>query len=390
MMFLFSSFFAWILHDYGYDGLKHVGDMKHCENSDCTGKGIVLRITLAMVLFSSFLAAILIGVRDSSNPRSFLQNDFFSAKWMLLQLVLVACLFISNESAVEFGKVAAAGAGIFLFIGGIVLLLEFAHAWNDAWVEKFDSTTSDGSHWGKIILGTAFFFYSISIVVWALLFKYFGGDGCDETTAFVSVTVILSVAVTLLTLPDRIQTGALLPCSIVVLYCTWLCASAVLSIPLDNDSTCEARHSSVNETTESFMQVISFMFTIFSITYSTIRLASSSESLTASKTQSLLGENKEGAAVAPAPEAGENVIAAGDTQIPYNYTFFHVSFALGAMFLAMTLIEWDFEIHTETEDISGGSEWANVYIKMASQWATFLLYTWTLIAPIVCSSRDFS
>lgn len=33
---------------------------------------------------------------------------------------------------------------------------------------------------------------------------------------------------------------------------------------------------------------------------------------------------------------------------------------------------------------------AAVWIKMAASWVIAALYGWTLIAPVVCSNRDFS
>eukprot|EP00298_Acanthocystis_sp_HF-20_P007052 c16750_g2_i3.p1 GENE.c16750_g2_i3~~c16750_g2_i3.p1 ORF type:complete len:444 (+),score=141.69 c16750_g2_i3:44-1333(+) len=390
MMFIISAFLCWILHDYGYNGLKHVGDMKNCVNADCTGTGIVLRICFAMVLLFSFLCVLLCGVRESSHPRSFLQNDIFPVKWLLLFGIMTASLFLSNESTIEFGYVCSAGAGIFLFIG-IVLLLEFAHSWNDSWVEKLDN--GDEKFWGRVIIGTAAFLYAVSITAWALLFVYFGGDGCDETTAFLSVTVVMSVLVTALTIPEKIQNGAILPCSVVVLYCTWLCTSAILSIPIDNQSACAARHSKVDATTEKFMEAISLTFTIFCIGYATIRLATSSSSLAASKTQALIGgdvtQGEGGSTSETKTDKDEKVEMVEDIQ--YNYSFFQLTFALGSMYLAMVLIDWN--IHLQTKDageLGQMSDWGNVWIKMASQWATYLLYIWTLIAPLVFPDRDFS
>jgi len=267
---------AWILKGYGYEGLQHVGAMKDCDNDQCTGTGAVLRITLAMVLLSSFLAVLVLGVSDSHNPRAVAQNDFFSLKWLMLALAVVGCLFMSNESVIQYGYVAAVGGGMFLFIG-IILLLEFAYSWNDSWVEKYD--TSGEKIWAYLIVASSFVMYGLSIAVWVLLLVFWGGDHCKHTNAFVAVTIVLSVISTALTLPAKVQNGALLPCSVVVLYCSYIASSAILSIPQDETSQCVALHSRVGDQMQQLMRAAGMVLTIFCVGYATIRAASSGQDL---------------------------------------------------------------------------------------------------------------
>lgn len=384
MMFVMVSSIAWILRDHGFQGLKHVGDMKSCLDDTCTGRGIVLRMSLAMVLLASFICLTVLGVSSSTSPRAVFQNDFFAVKWLVLAIAVVGCMFISNESAVEYGYVAAVGSGFFLFFG-VILVLEFAYGWNDSWVAKYDETGE--KFWAALIVGSSFLVYSGCITIWVLLVQYFGGDGCTHTNAFVAVTVVLSVGVTLLTLPAKIQQGAILPCGVVILYSTWLCASAVMSIPLDNNSACQARHVALGDSAQKGMQAVGVIFTIFCVGYATIRAASSGQEITPVKARpdaSLLDSEK-GDAVEAKAEEDE-----GDST-QYNYSFFQLVYALGAMYIGMILIDWKIEFSDKNGETFGTmSDWANVWIKMATQWLTFLLYTWTLIAPLVCGDRDFS
>jgi len=383
-MFVLSAFIAWILKGYGYDGLKHVGDMKLCDNEVCTGTGAVLRITLAMVLVSSLLAVLVLGVSDSQNPRAVVQNDFFSVKWLMLAVATVGCLFISNQSAIEYGYVAAVGGGLFLFIG-IVLLMEFAYSWNDMWVEKLDSTGE--KIWGYLIVGSSFVMYGLSIAIWVILLVFWGGDHCTHTNTFVAITIVLSVISTIITLPEKVQNGALLPCSVVVLYCTYICSSAILSIPQDDTSKCLALHSRVSGQTQQVMRAAGMVVTIFCVGYATIRAASSGNNLSAVQVRpdpkSLISDK--GDEVKPEAEPDE------EDAVQYNYTFFQVVYALGAMYLAMVLIDWEIQFHVHSGEKFGNmSTWSTVWIKMGSQWATFALYMWSLLAPFACPGRDFS
>lgn len=72
--------------------------------------------------------------------------------------------------------------------------------------------------------------------------------------------------------------------------------------------------------------------------------------------------------------------------VPYNYAFFHLVFALASTYLAMLLTGWG----------SGSEEralmdigWASVGMKLATQWATGLLYLWALVAPTLLEDRSF-
>lgn len=385
VMFVVYAIIAWILKDHGYDGLKHVGDMKNCRDDVCTGTGMVLRMSLAMVLLSSLLCILLIGVDSSKSPRAVIQNDFFGVKWILLGCTMVGTMYLSNQSAIEFGYVAAVGGGLFLVIG-ILLVLEFAYSLNDSLVEYLDN--SGEKMWGFLILGIAFLCYAGSITIWTLLLVYYGGDGCDETNTFVALTIVFSVFVTLLTLPKKVEQGAILPCSVVVLYASWLCASAVLGMPVDNANSCGARHSGLTQDMEEIMKAGGIMFTIFCVGYATVRAASSGQDLTGGTPQSgnttgMLDTEKGGAQMTEEAEPDE------EDGVQYNYSFFQLVYALGAMYLAMVLINWQVTFQEKNRSLGTMSQWADVWIKMATQWVTFALYTWSLIAPLVCTGRDF-
>jgi len=75
---------------------------------------------------------------------------------------------------------------------------------------------------------------------------------------------------------------------------------------------------------------------------------------------------------------------------------FHLVMACAAMYMAMLLTTWG-----STQDVSAREQGshskvaydlnkASMWIKISTQWATILLYTWTLVAPLVLKNRDFS
>ena len=79
--------------------------MKDCADDNCTGHGIVYRITLGMTIVSSFLAVLLYRVKSANSPRAVVQNEFFAVKWLALVGVIVGCVYVDNEAISQYGTV---------------------------------------------------------------------------------------------------------------------------------------------------------------------------------------------------------------------------------------------------------------------------------------------
>ena len=76
--------------------------------------------------------------------------------------------------------------------------------------------------------------------------------------------------------------------------------------------------------------------------------------------------------------------------VAYNYTFFHLIFGLASMYVAMLINGWS-TVDSETGDlVMVGHSWTSVWVKVVSSWITYLLYYWTLVAPILLPDRDWS
>lgn len=354
--------------------------MEDCRNETCTGTGIVLRFSFGMSLVSGMWCILLYGVESSKDPRGRLQNDFFSLKWLILGVVVVASFWLSNEDTKNYAYVSAVGSGFFI-VFGIVLLLEWAHTWNDTWVQYYDDTGS--KFWATAILVCAALLYGASITVWALLIDHFGGSDCDHTNAFVSLTIIFSVVVSITSVLEVVKQGAILPSAVITFYATFLCASAITDIPLSADSKCDARHQRVSDETQDLLYSVGIIFTILATGYATIRSASRGESLGPASKEKVKGDTESGEVTAEAEEDEEEATE-------YNYSFFHFVYGTGAMYLGMVLINWDLTLELKDETLGSGSSWTPVYIKMASQWCVFAIYMWSLVAPLILSDRDFS
>merc|ERR1712224_502414 len=76
------------------------------------------------------------------------------------------------------------------------------------------------------------------------------------------------------------------------------------------------------------------------------------------------------------------------------HLIFHIVMMASSMYLSMMVTNWEDINATNVTTVSGSSTVSfasetGMWVKYASVWATFLLYIWTLIAPLCCANRDF-
>jgi len=85
---------------------------------------------------------------------------------------------------------------------------------------------------------------------------------------------------------------------------------------------------------------------------------------------------------------GQEVYDDESTAVAYNYSFFHFTFFLASLYIMMTLTNWYSPQGADFTKLN--SNWASVWVKMATSWVCVALYVWTLIGPVVLPDRDFS
>jgi len=73
----------------------------------------------------------------------------------------------------------------------------------------------------------------------------------------------------------------------------------------------------------------------------------------------------------------------------YNYSLFHLIFLLATCWVA-TLLTQSIDPNNNSDFTPLGRTYAASWIKIISAWVCYLIYTWSLVAPIVLTGRDFS
>lgn len=75
-----------------------------------------------------------------------------------------------------------------------------------------------------------------------------------------------------------------------------------------------------------------------------------------------------------------------------QYSWFHVIFAMAAMYVAMLLTDWNVvrtaaKHASADEDVYIGRSEVAMWIRVVSSWVCMLLYMWSLVAPVIMPDR---
>ncbi|XP_028926693.1 serine incorporator 3 [Ornithorhynchus anatinus] len=387
---------------------------------DCdalVGFKAVYRVHFALTVFFFLFALIMVNVKSSSDWRGAVQNGFWFFKIAAVVGIMVGAFYIPNRPfSTAWFVIGAGGAAIFIVIQ-LVLLIDFAHGWNESWVGRMEE--GNARCWYAALLFFTGLFYVLSIVATALFFvHYTKPDGCTENKFFISVNVILCVLVSVFSILPQVQEyqprSGLLQSSVITFYTMYLTWSAMSNEP---DSYCNPSLLSIisqlagptpapgNATAPpaasappaphgtrrwwDAQSVVGLLLFACCLVYSSIRSSANGQArkLTLSGSDSVILE--EAPPRGPGAEEGQARRAVDNERegVQYSYSLFHFMLGLASLYIMMTLTNWyspDADFQTVT------SKWPAVWVKISSSWFCLGLYAWTLFAPLVFTDRDFS
>ena len=207
-----------ILSDAWQSGCTDLGTQEMVER--CAGNAGVYRSSFSAVVFF-LLAGIAVACKKTAN------REAWPAKYVLFVFLVAAMCLVPNDPFFlkVYMNIARVG-GIFFILFQQIVFVDIAMNWNDSWVEKSNKAeeeeTGSGQKWLYAILVSAAFLFLASFIAWVLLFVYFGS--CPTNTAFITITVLLSICITLAQLSGG--EGSLLSSATISTYATMLCYSA--------------------------------------------------------------------------------------------------------------------------------------------------------------------
>ncbi|KAM4871660.1 serine incorporator 2 isoform 2-T2 [Thomomys bottae] len=358
----------------------------------------VYRMCFATAAFFFLFTLLMVCVRSSRDPRAAIQNGFWFFKFLILVGITVGAFYIPDGSFSEiwfyFGVV---GSFLFILIQ-LILLIDFAHSWNQRWLGKAEEC--DSRAWYAGLFFFTFLFYALSIAAIALMFVYYTKSStCHEGKIFVSLNLTFCFCVSIIAVLPKVQeaqpNSGLLQASVVTLYTMFVTWSALSNVP---DQKCNP-HLPVPQSNESLPEgpvnyetqwwdapsivglVIFILCTLF------IGLRSSDHRQVNSLMQTeecpeAMQQQQQQQQVACEGRAFDNE----QDGVTYSYSFFHFCLVLASLHIMMTLTNW----YSPSETRKMISTWTAVWVKICASWAGLCLYLWTLVAPLLLPNRDFS
>mmetsp|Transcript_57447 Transcript_57447/g.181881 ORF Transcript_57447/g.181881 Transcript_57447/m.181881 type:complete len:464 (+) Transcript_57447:4179-5570(+) len=312
------------------------------SSSTCVGKNAVLRISFGSFLFFFIMCLVTVGVTTKSSRESLGRDFLHTGIWPVKVVIWLGCLFapfVFPEDVVHvYAEFARLGGAIFLLVQ-LFIILEFIYQINE---RLLDEQSYPGL--AKAILVTVTLaLYLASLAGIGLMYHYFAPHAdCSLNILFITLTLILGLGYTILSVSsireDTQVRASLFTSGCVMVYTVYLCASAIMSEPVDEErvdhSRCnlQARHTGETGATE----VVSFALVLLAVTISTLSAGQDKVALFTSSP----------------------VVADGD-ELPYRPDLFHLIFALASMYMAMLLVRQILMMNPPLQSLSPKSQALN-------------------------------
>ncbi|KAI9816173.1 MAG: hypothetical protein M1827_001774 [Pycnora praestabilis] len=422
LILLVNSILSWImLTPWAIKKLEHLTlDYVNisCDGKECTGFVAVHRINFALGAFHAILAVLLLGVRSSKDGRAAIQNGFWGPKIVAWLGLVVLTFLIPERFFIIWGDYfALIGAMLFLLLG-LILLVDLAHTWAEYCLEKIEN--NDSRAWRGLLIGSTLGMYIGSFAMTIVMYIFFAHSGCSMNQAAITVNLVILLIVSFISVHPTVQEfnpqAGLAQSAMVAVYCTYLTMSAVSMEP--DDKQCNPLIRARGTRTASI--VIGAVVTMLTIAYTTTRAATQGVALGSKGNNAYAqidGDDEHGLvtqqpdshrqmraeALRSAVESGSLPASAlddsddesddchngkdderGTTQ--YNYSLFHVIFLLATAWVA-TLLTMSIEKESVGDFAPVGRTYWVSWVKIVSGWVCYVIYTWSLVAPVVLPDR---
>lgn len=448
LILILNSLFAWImltpfairkLESWSYDYIK-----MSCTADTCYGVLAVHRICFALTLFHAVLAILLMNVTSTRQKMAVVQNGWWGPKVLIWMLLVFATFFIPNGFFMFYSRyVAWLGSIIFIFFG-LVLLVDFAYVFGDYVLREIEATVDKvdwrSKAWGYILIGVTLSMHLISVAISIIDLKFFGVEGCGLNRFFIIFNLVLGVIVTIISIHPAVRecnpSSGIIQSGVVVIYCTQLVTSAVANHD-DGDSRCNPL-TKLQEGTETSMVVLGAIMTLIAVAYTTFRAGTRSFEFTGMmddngdtgyvalqdsdpehsrpitkqpkkkdplRIQALQAAIAEGSLPESALQEEEDDdddegVSSNDKddetiKVRYHYSSFHFIFVLATMYVAMLLTHWNIVTHAHDDHPSDelatpvkiGRSTVTMWMRIISGWVCLVMYSWTLLAPVIMPDR---
>ncbi|CAG8674589.1 19871_t:CDS:2, partial [Dentiscutata erythropus] len=410
IIFFINSTLAWLMMSHW--ALKKLDkDAYHylkmnCPEGDCYGVLAVHRICFSLSLFHFILGRLVQGVKDNRNKWAAVHYGWWGSKILLWIFLLVSSFFLPNELFILWGSLVSVIGAVCFILFSLILLVNFAHTWSENCAEKIES--SESNKWKYLQFCSTFIMFVGAFIFTGIMLEYFAGSGCHSNQFIIICNIVLSFIATLLSIHPAIKkanpNSGLSQASMVIFYCTYLIMSAIVNEPFESHM-CNPLASSHRARKATI--ATGAMFTFFAIAYSTFRTACQGNELiyepyhfnndSPVEDKLVVQQNEKNnpyyyEKMSMNEKCCESATSTHDNnenfKVAYNYEFFHFVFAIATMYVSMLLTYWNTISMTGKEKlVTVGHSHTLVWVKVISSWLCFLIYFWTLFAPILMPHR---
>nr|ACG28988.1 TMS membrane protein/tumor differentially expressed protein containing protein [Zea mays] len=357
LIFLVTNLLAWTLRDYGSSAIAGLQRLKVCQGArrHCLGAEGVLRVSLGCFVFFVVMFLSTVHTRKLHDCRNSWHSDWWPAK-IVLWLALTAVAFLAPSPLVQlYGKVAHFGAGAFLVIQ-LISVTRFI-MWLNDWCRS--ETTQKRCHC-LLIQAVSIATYVGSLLGVVLMYVWYApSPACRLNILFITVTLVLVQLMTFVSTRSKVKAGYLAP-GLMGIYVVFLCWSAIRSEP--HTEVCNRKAEVA--TSADWVNIASFVIAVVVIVAATFSTGIDSKCLQFKQAE---GESEE-------------------DDIPYGLGFFHLVFAMGAMYFAMIFVGWNASHTMERWTIDVG--WASTWVRVGNEWLAAVVYIWMMIAPVIWKTRQ--
>ncbi|KAJ3151936.1 NADH:ubiquinone oxidoreductase [Geranomyces variabilis] len=395
VQFIIAIALAWALSHWGHVLASHSSSAltDSCREA-CFDYLAVYRVSLSLVIYHGAMCLLTIGVKSSDDPRGAIQNGLWPIKFLVWFGTLVGMFFIPASALLNYWIGAIVFAAIFILLQSVILV-DFGWTWSASWVTSYEATSSP--IYKFLLFAFTLLAYGGVITATVLLSIFYATNhGCGLNAFFIAFNLILCLAVTLLAILPRVQTAnprsGIFPAAVLSAYATYLVASALASEPnIAGGFACAPSQSLMdnrNNTTAAPQDGLSRALVYVGLAITILALGYSAMSAGSVSLWSRVDDSS------------PTLITAGDGRdevdgTVYSYAFFHLVFALAAMYMAAVITNWtalkavDPATTSAAPDYSVDRGMASTWVKIATSWACFAVYGWTLVAPLLFPNRDF-
>ncbi|AMD22189.1 HGL151Wp [Eremothecium sinecaudum] len=394
---------------------------KTCTATGECGFFTVHRLNFALGAMHLLLCFTLLGVRSTRDPRAMLQNSYWWVKSIIYLLFVILAFYIPNGFYVVFSKyVSVPWAAQFILIG-LVLLVDFAHEWAETCIRHVEEEDEHSKFWQRFLIYGTVLMYAVSFVMINIMLLMFCHNGCTMNIVAAVVNIVMIIFTTGASIYPSVQEfnprSGLAQSSMVTMYCTYLTLSAMASEPDDRQCNPLVRSSG----TRRASAILGSIFTFIAIAYTTTRAAANpafhggssgavslngDDELTysgagGSRSQIRREVLREAVQEGSLPESVlyshpwaqsnddfDDDVAADEEHYStkYSYSLFHYTFFVATQWIAI-LLTTNITQDDVGDFIPVGRTYFYSWAKIISAWMCYILYSWTLIAPVVMPER---